>query len=593
MIYHVDSGSFKTLSVSQSIQGTSSFAQTASLAITASFAQTASLVISASYSNTASYSSTSSIAVTASYVSGTVFTSTNPALSSSYAVSSSYSLTASYALNSPTAGGSTLPGGSSGQIQYNNIGVFAGVPVLTYSGGVLKATGSFSGSLTGSVFGTASYANQSITASYALTSAGTITNAVTASYATRTLLKLVQDYENNNRASGTGNGETLAAYGYNSTTAAAAFPLTNAKWGSISTSTTYDSCVWQEMLLDLANRITGTIYSADNRRYVLNHKIYLPATSSILDAATNPYMYNVDGRGCLISDIRTGTEASGALFSKMPVSSSNANNIDIEYSWAIQNMRLYGPGMISSSAFQIGSGKRCLFYNLDMINYHTGFIASQLLNSVFDRINTQCEIGVKMIEGWWVGAIPSETVSQITINNSRFRTDSSSSIGLYISNCDSTEGSKLQFEGASGSYGLYYDSLSGASTVKNAYFKNLRFETETKYQSALIGFKGRDTFNFIAELGWHQCTQPGTYLIETEAYDGTNPTVVLKYFDNNGGNGAWKINNLNQGTCFDLTSVRLPGAPATAADILSSGDTIFNGTMPSSNRLRYIPPMPT
>lgn len=448
----------------------------------------------------------------------------------------------------------------------------------------------------GNLTGTASYSNTSsysTTASYALVSSGTITNAVTASYASRTLVKLIQDYEHGGHASGTGNGETLAAYGYDSSTAAAAFPLTAATWGSISTSTTYDSCVWQEMIMDLSNRISGFIQSADNRRYTLNHRLYLPATSSLLSSTTNPYMFGVDGRGCMIVDTRTGSELSGALFTKSPVNSTAANNFDIEYAWNIQNMRLYGPGMATASAFQIGSGKRCLFYNLDMINYHTGFIGSQLLNTVFDRINSQCEIDIKFTEGWWPGAVPGETVSQITVNNSRFRSDSSSSIGLYISNCDSSEGSKLQFEGASGSYAIFYDSLSGASVIKNAYFKNVRFESETKYRNALIGFKGRDTFNFIVELGWHQCTEPGTYLIETEAYDGTSPTVVLKYFENNGGNGTFKINNLNQGTCFDLTSVRLPGSPASAADILASGTTIFDGAMPSSNRLRYIPPMPT
>jgi hypothetical protein len=62
-------------------------------------------------------------------------------------------------------GGTTSPGGSPTQIQYNNNGVFGGVPNLTWDGTTLHATGSFTGSFTGSLFGTASRA---ITASYAL-----------------------------------------------------------------------------------------------------------------------------------------------------------------------------------------------------------------------------------------------------------------------------------------------------------------------------------------------------------------------------------------------------------------------------------------
>jgi len=60
-------------------------------------------------------------------------------------------------------GGSTPPGGLTTQIQYNNAGVFGGVPVLTYDGTTLRVTGSFSGSL----IGTSSWATNALTASYA------------------------------------------------------------------------------------------------------------------------------------------------------------------------------------------------------------------------------------------------------------------------------------------------------------------------------------------------------------------------------------------------------------------------------------------
>jgi len=50
-------------------------------------------------------------------------------------------------------GGGTPPGGLTTQIQYNNAGSFGGVPVLTYNGSTLSATGSFTGSFEGYING--------------------------------------------------------------------------------------------------------------------------------------------------------------------------------------------------------------------------------------------------------------------------------------------------------------------------------------------------------------------------------------------------------------------------------------------------------
>lgn len=70
-------------------------------------------------------------------------------------------------------------GGNNTEIQYNNNGLFEGVPSLTYNGSLLQATGSFSGSfqgtLQGTLEGTASY---SISGSYSAYAA----NALSASY---------------------------------------------------------------------------------------------------------------------------------------------------------------------------------------------------------------------------------------------------------------------------------------------------------------------------------------------------------------------------------------------------------------------------
>jgi len=64
-----------------------------------------------------------------------------------------------------TSADRVIPNGLNTQIQFNNSGAFGGVPVLTYNGVILRATGSFSGSLIG-IASTASYVVMAQTSSY-------------------------------------------------------------------------------------------------------------------------------------------------------------------------------------------------------------------------------------------------------------------------------------------------------------------------------------------------------------------------------------------------------------------------------------------
>ena len=160
--------SFASQSISASYATTSSYALTAQTllgsVVSASYAATASFVTlaqTASYVLQAQTASFVTLAQTASYVLN--------AVSSSFATTASFTpnalVTASVSLNTITftkgdgstfpitvntgSGGGGTPGGSNTEIQYNNVGVFGGVPTLTYDGTTLKATGSFSGSFIG------------------------------------------------------------------------------------------------------------------------------------------------------------------------------------------------------------------------------------------------------------------------------------------------------------------------------------------------------------------------------------------------------------------------------------------------------------
>jgi hypothetical protein len=62
--------------------------------------------------------------------------------------------------------GAISPGGSNTQIQYNNVGTFAGTDRLTFDGTTLRATGSFSGSFTGIYNNLISLSNTSPTSEF-------------------------------------------------------------------------------------------------------------------------------------------------------------------------------------------------------------------------------------------------------------------------------------------------------------------------------------------------------------------------------------------------------------------------------------------
>jgi len=147
-------------------------------------------------------------------------------------------------------GGSTSPGGSSGQIQYNNGGSFGGVSVLTFTGGNLYGTGSFTGSFngvhTGSLLGTASYASQALTASYSNTSTSasyalnstsasyalSASQVTSASYAISTSVAISSSYALNSTSASYALNSTSASYALSSSQALTASYVTTAQTAS-------------------------------------------------------------------------------------------------------------------------------------------------------------------------------------------------------------------------------------------------------------------------------------------------------------------------------------------------------------------------
>lgn len=142
-----------------SLQGTSSNAVSSSFSSTASFvrnAQTASYIlnaVSSSFASTASFVNTLNQSV---ILTGSLSTTGSVTLRGLDTTPKSFVVTIDnttgqlfYTSSIGFVAGAVSPGAPTGSIQYNNAGVFAGVPDLIYSGSVLRATGSFSGSFNG------------------------------------------------------------------------------------------------------------------------------------------------------------------------------------------------------------------------------------------------------------------------------------------------------------------------------------------------------------------------------------------------------------------------------------------------------------
>lgn len=202
-------------------------------------------------------------------------------VSASYALSASYATTASYALNggvtqlvagtnvtlSPAGGtgvvtvnavlatsGSGTPNGPIYSLQYNNGGVFSGSGNFTLlNDSDLYLTGSLrvSGSITGSLFGTSSWATNAInasTASYVVLaqSASYVLNAISASFATTASYSISSSFA------------TTASYSVTSSFASNAASASFATTASYAKTGSYINPLFQSVFISGSTEITGS-----------------------------------------------------------------------------------------------------------------------------------------------------------------------------------------------------------------------------------------------------------------------------------------------------------------------------------------------
>lgn len=418
-----------------------------------------------------------------------------------------------------------------------------------------------------------------------------------------------QMYEDGTNRSGQGTQQILSTLGYTNQTAAAQWPKTAAAWGSITASaTTYDSVVIQEAIYTLGYEQYTKVESEYNRKYIVNHQIVIPSVKVDVDVTdrSNSQQYIIDFAGTRLNDIRTGIrQSTEALFVKEPPNESRAANHDIENSWTICNLNVFGEANAGSPyagsvAMKLGSGKRVNVKGCTFRNFDIGVIMSLCLNSKVE----ECEFinatsaGFKSTQGWWTNATANTSPSQITFINNRFK-DAGSKY-LWLENVDTTSllGNN-QFEGNGGDYAIYWNNLSG-SVIKNFTATNLRIEQESKFARAIVGVRGGDAFSVTVDKVFHQAVTSGTVLVEAESTGGENRIEVTNCY-NSGGAASWMFRNIVNGGANDweISKTIINGQPTTEAQLLSGiapynsiWATDFGGSIPTSNRVNFTQRLP-
>ena len=437
------------------------------------------------------------------------------------------------------------------------------------------------------------YVDRSVTVQSILDQTNTVTQNITVTGGDDLT---INDFGDGTNTAGTGTPRTLASLGYNNSTAATQWPATATEWGSITASTVdYDTVCIQEWVLSLGNGSNKVkrIVAGSGDFILSGHEVILP---SFKGSGTSGYptQFIIDGQGA--SFFCRGSQTYG--FTSDITDQTEAEDNSIFNTWSIYNMKiLQGAGGTVSVGMRLGACRSLDMRNVEFEGLDDyGFVGGFLLNSLFTNVNTNfCgQAGVYIDKGWWSGAGYSIAGNQPMFVNCRFRTTDPAQIGAHIVGCDSVEFYRTTVEGSDGAYGIYIDN-SVTTVAKNVLISGVHAEIGdgNKYTNAIIGIKGSDPFTCEVRRVFWQSSDTNVILLESESTNGTNHIVLRDCLTNTN----WKLKQINTtgGTSsWDMKNITLQGNPTSAADVR---DTVgfpniwATATVPTSNRVRFEPPM--
>ena len=411
----------------------------------------------------------------------------------------------------------------------------------------------------------------------------------------------IHDCEDGTNISGTGtaqllntltNPDTLATY--TNASAATKFPYAATVYGTINVATfTYDDVVVMEAFQK--STLTGKysmLKSIANKTYRYNQGGFLIANEKATPNSTvDSKIFIIDMQGARFV---YGGSGAHTCFKKSVTLAQLPTALD--RTLVFKNVNIDGDGTAGSIGMQIIGGRSCVFENLEIKDFGTGFEGQSLLQTRFQELRTSaCEIGFNARIDLIGGASAAEAVWQPILYNCRFRGITTTCIGAKFRGVEHPRMYDCGWEGSDMLSAVDIDN-SGNSVAKKVTIINPRLEINSSGAGTFTGpaFKvaGTDYHFFKFEGVEVQNTTPNFTLLDVECRSGTIMVVMSNCFGNNS-NNRWLLKNDDNGgfVAWDFDNVHLQGNPTTAANVVDTATypNIWVGGVTPSRTVKISP----
>lgn len=391
----------------------------------------------------------------------------------------------------------------------------------------------------------------------------------------------IHDCEDGLNVSGTGATQLLSALinpttgvVYTNASAAAKFPFAAAVYGVINVATfTYDDVVVMEAFQK--SSLTGKytmLKSTANKTYRYNQGGFLIANEKAsVNSTVDSKIFIVDLQGTRF--VYGGAAAAHTCFKKEVLLAELPTALD--RTLVFVNVNIDGDNFAGSKGFEIVGGRSCLFQNIEIKDYETGFHGGSLLQSRWTELRTSaCETGFHASIDLVVGATPAEAVWQPILENCRFRGITTTTVGCRFEGVEFPKVIDCGWEGSDMLSAVVYDNQ-GNTVAKKVAIIRPRMEINASGAGTFTGpafdFTGSDYHMIYYEGHEVQNVTPNFTLIRAVCTAGTVMCVMKDCFGNNS-NNRWKLSS-PPSTGFigwDFNNVHLQGNPTTPANVLDT-----------------------
>jgi len=398
----------------------------------------------------------------------------------------------------------------------------------------------------------------------------------------------IHDCEDGTNVSGIGTAQLLnsltnpdTGVAYTNASAATKFPYAATVYGTINVATfTYDDVVVMEAFqkATLLGRFT-MLKSSATKTYNYKKGGFLIANEKATPNSTiDSKIFIIDMQGARF--VYSGAAVAHTCFKKSVTLAELPTALD--RTLVFKNVNIDGDGTAGSIGMQIVGGRSCLFENIEIKDYATGFHGGSLLQSKWKELRTSaCEIGFHGSIDLVSGASAAEAVWQPILDNCRFRGITTTCIGMKLEGVEFPEMNKIGFEGSDMLHAIYYDNK-GNSVAKKISIIRPRMEINSQGFGTFTGaaFKITGTDYQLVEYYAHELqianhnSEPAFTLLDVESKGGTVMVVMKNVFGNNS-NNLWKLKSTDTPAssgyvAWDFENVHLQGNPTTAAQVVDT-----------------------